>query len=326
MKSLIRKIQVVSLAVFVALGTSALSTGVSLNQATHNNVYVLSGYNVHRHSVLPLQSQQPQSTTPSVTLPANTEESENWAGYIATPTSDSGYTSISGSWIVPNITASQSKALAGQWIGLGGVSSTGLLQMGTIEEMENGQPVAKVFWEKLPEVAQDVMTVPIGSTINVSISKAEGSSSSWNLMFITKTPAGETQTQTIPVTLDSSYAQEIGTSAEWISEDPSTQNGQLYPLANMGTVTYNSALVDGQPLNSSLNKVNPVAMVSTDANGLIAPSTLGTDGESFSTSVITTKDNTSSTSVNGHKSYSRPRQGGIPYNWLNYHDQFGWNR
>ncbi|HVJ49289.1 G1 family glutamic endopeptidase [Desulfitobacterium sp.] len=317
MKNLIRKIEIVALA--VALGASTLIPGVPLNQAT-NDAYVLAGYNIQGHSAPNVQSQQ--GTTDTVSLPAHTESSENWAGYIATPTSNNDYTSISGSWTVPNITASQTNALAAQWIGLGGVLTTDLLQMGTIEQMENGQAVAEIFWEKLPDVAQSVITVPIGSTINAGISEAEGSSSSWNLTYTVKTPEGETQTQTIPVTLDSSYTQKIGTSAEWISEDPSNQKSQLYPLADMGTVTYNSALVEGQPLNSSDNKVNPVAMVSKNGNVLIAPSTLGNDGESFSTTVIATNNNNSSPSVKGHNPNSN--QGRIPNNRRHFHFQWSW--
>ena len=92
----------------------------------------------------------------------------------------------------------------------------------------------KCFGEKLPDVAQNVMSIPIGSTISVNISEPTGSNSTWNLTFTSTSPNGTTQTKTISTTLDSSYAQGIGTSAEWISEDPSNVNGQLVPLANMG--------------------------------------------------------------------------------------------
>jgi len=91
--------------------------------------------------------------------------------------------------------------------------------------------------------------------------------------------------QSPPVTLSSSYAQGIGTSAEWISEDPSNENGQLYPLANMGTVSYQAATVNGQKLNEAGN-IQPLALVSSNGNVIIAPSALGEDGESFSTNVI----------------------------------------
>lgn len=305
MKSMLSKFQIVALAAFVGLGASTLiseapAANVSNADKQIKRTYTLSRYFPDRHEngrgqVTPLpywpeirQSQQPQNNATGVSLPANTQTSENWAGYVVTPAAGTGsYTSVSGSWTVPKITAAKPNALAAQWIGLGGVSTKALLQMGTIEEIENGQTVAEVFWEKLPAVAQNVLTVPVGSTISASIAQDANSSLTWNLTFTVNTPDGNKQTKTIPVTLDSAYAQQIGTSAEWISEDPSNQNNQLYPLANMGTVNYSSALANGQPLASAGN-VQPVAMVSRNGNLLVAPSALGTDGESFSTSVIST--------------------------------------
>jgi hypothetical protein len=290
MKIMSIKIQIVSLAVFVVLGTCSFALPVL--HATNNQMesdYVFSRNFSHSHMPF-LGILQPQGTTTNTSLPADTQESQNWAGYIDTPSSSNSYTSVSGSWTVPNISASQQNAMAAQWIGLGGASTTDLLQMGTIEQLQNGQPVAEVFWEQLPSPAQNVMTVPIGSTIKASISQSAVSSSTWNLTF---TVNGQSQTQTIsPVTLDSSYVQGIGTSAEWISEDPSNQNGQQFPLANMGTVSYQSATVNGSPLNSAGNQVQPFAMVSNNGNVLIVPSTLGTDGESFSTTVPSSSANT----------------------------------
>ncbi|WP_407311356.1 G1 family glutamic endopeptidase [Desulfosporosinus sp. SB140] len=316
------KIKIVSLAVVVVLGACSLLNGVPAPIAVSANNQMVSDYVFSRnfpHKHLPVpQIQQPQSTASKVDLPANTQGSQNWAGYVATPSSSSSsYTSVSGSWTVPKITADQEDAVAAQWIGLGGVSSSDLLQMGTVEQIENGQPVAQLFWEQLPSPAQYVMTVPIGSTISASISPAADSSSTWNLTF---TVNGQTSTQTIsPVTLNASYAQGIGTSAEWISEDPSNQNSQLYPLANMGTVPYQSAMVNGQPLNSSLNKVQPIALVSSNGNVLMAPSALGTDGESFTTNVVSS--NTSSRTNQGYSQISKPRSPSI---WRSISDNQGY--
>jgi|GEM_PF-767845 Peptidase A4 family. len=287
MKIKLIKIQIVSLAVFVFLGTCSLINGVPVRPAANNQMtsdLLLSRNFPHRRLPVP-QIQQPQGSVGNTSLPENTQGSNNWAGYIDAPSSGSSFTSVSGSWTVPNITASQQNAVAAQWIGLGGVSSSDLLQMGTMEQIENGKPVAKLFWEQLPSAAQNVMTVPIGSTISASITPAADSDLTWNLTF---TVNGQSQTQKIPpVSISPSYATGIGTSAEWISEDPSNGNSQLYPLANMGTVSYNSAMANGQPLKSA-GTAQPVAMVSSNGTVMIAPSELGTDGESFSTKVITT--------------------------------------
>ncbi|MDR3542992.1 MAG: G1 family endopeptidase [Desulfosporosinus sp.] len=295
MKIVLRKIHIVSMTVLVGLGTCSLVNEVPVIPTTNNRMpsnYASFWNSSHRHLQVP-QSQQPQGIAANMSLPTNTQESENWAGYIDTPASSCSDTSVSGSWVVPNISASQENAAVAQWIGLGGSSSPDLLQMGTSEQFENGQLVAEVFWEKLPAPAQTVMTVPIGSTISASISPAANSCLTWNLKF---TVNGQLHTQMIPpVTLSSSYAQGIGTSAEWISEKPSDRNDQPNPFANMGTVAYQSALVNGQALNSSGNQVQPVALVSRDGHVLIAPSTLGKDGESFSTKDLSTNTTTNVT-------------------------------
>jgi hypothetical protein len=129
------------------------------------------------------------------------------------------------------------------------------------------------------------MTVPIGSTISCNITPDQTTANTWDLTVKATDTNGQTQTQTVTTTLDEAYAQGIGTSAEWISEDPSDENNNLVPLANMGTVNYSSATVDGAPINASSNEVQPVAMTSTNGNITIAPSNLGSDGESFSTTI-----------------------------------------
>ncbi|QSO51423.1 hypothetical protein JZ785_21770 [Alicyclobacillus curvatus] len=228
---------------------------------------------------------QGQASGQSVSLPPNTQASGNWAGYIDTPASGS-YTSVSGAWTVPKITGNQN-GVAAQWIGLGGVTNQDLLQMGTLEQFDNhGQPVAQVFWEKLPNAAQPVMTVPIGSTINAKISQASGST--WDITFSVHTPAGNNITKTVPVSLSSTYAAGIGTSAEWISEDPSDTNNNLYPLANMGTVNFTNAMVNGQAFGTQGNQVTPVALVDKYGELLIAPSAVSANGGSFSTDTLST--------------------------------------
>jgi hypothetical protein len=283
MKTVLKKIQILLLAILIGFGSSPIINEVSSQYTTTNSHYVLSRHSPNRKLIRMPQGQDPQNTATKISLPANTQESGNWGGYIVTPAADSSYESVSGSWTVPNISAAQRNAVAAQWVGLGGASSSDLLQMGTIEDIENGQPVAKIFWEKLPDAAQNIMSVPFGSTISANISKS--SDSTWNLTFTVSSSGKETQTKTISTTLDSSYEQGIGTSAEWISEDPSTESGQLYPLSNMGTVKYQSAKVNGESLNAADNTIMPVAMVSNSGTIQIYPSELSADGESFTTSV-----------------------------------------
>lgn len=314
MKTVLKKFLTVSLSLLVISGAASAIKKVPVQNVT-NNQYVFFRNSSHSKLIRTPHDQKSQSSTntTAVNLPQNTQESSNWAGYIVTPTSDTDYTSVSGSWTVPNIPASRQNAVAAEWIGLGGVNSSDLLQIGTVEQIENGQPTAEIFWEKLPDTAQNVMSVPIGSTINASISKS--SDSMWDLTFTVNSSGSETQTKTISVTLDSSYEQGIKTSAEWISEDPSNTSGQLYPLADMGIVKYQSAAINSQPINAAGNNVQPVAMVSSNKTILISPSTLGTDNESFTTTCI---NSTSSNPLNIRKRiplhFWDPRQNSFRFN------------
>lgn len=289
-KNMFKKFQILLLSVLLLLGSSSvIAKERSYNIV--NNKYVLSNYCFPGPNLIhPIQDYQSENSETTVELPDNTEKSSNWAGYIVTPASKSdSYTSISGSWTVPSISSNNENAVAAQWIGLGGVDSSDLLQMGTMEQLENGQPVAVVFWEQLPDVAQNIMTIPINSTISVNIYNSSGST--WNLTFTATTPSGEIKTQTISTTLDSSYAEGIGTSAEWISEDPSDVYGKLVPLANTDVVKYESAKVNGNSLSDSSNTIRPVAMESSSGNIVIYPSSLGSDGESFTTTTAVSNSN-----------------------------------
>ncbi|WP_100488532.1 G1 family glutamic endopeptidase [Sporolactobacillus pectinivorans] len=221
---------------------------------------------------------------PPLQLPSGTQESSNWSGYAVTPASgSSAYTSITGSWIVPKASGS-SASVSSQWIGLGGMGSSDLLQMGTVEQFQGNHEIATLFWEQLPAVSQNLVTVPVGSKIMTKIFDRNGSE--WSLNFKVIEPNGHILTPSVSVNLDSGYASGIGTSAEWISEDPSDQNGNLYPLADTGVVAFTNAESNEAPINSSNNQVQPIALVNSIGSVLIAPSTIYSEGTAFSTTEI----------------------------------------
>lgn len=278
-----------SIGLFPLTGDSMAAPAVRYNSPAFVMSRVTAQSNVHAQ-----QAQGMKSGGSSVSLPTGTVGSSNWAGYIDTPASGETYTSVSGTWKVPDISGSAENSAAAQWIGLGGVSTSDLLQMGTLEYVDNGKTTVEVFIEKLPDSAQNVTDVTAGETFSASISKISGTV--WNLTYTVVSTDGKTVSNTLTESIDSAYAEEIGTSAEWISEEPSDSSGELYPLANMGTVTYSSALVNTAALSASANSVKPVALI--DYNRVeISPSVVGSDGESFSTSMeneSTGNDGTSS--------------------------------
>jgi hypothetical protein len=254
---------------------------ISAHRAAHSSKTAPSTYAPKTAFAVHSTKTAPTVPMPHVGVPSGMDASANWAGYVVTPSSNSPtYTSITGSWVVPPIFGSPA-SMGSQWIGLGGVNSSDLLQMGTIEQLEGRREVAMLFWEKLPSPANLVMTIPVGSKVSAAISTQNGSD--WSLDFDVVEPGGKVASKHITVTLDKAYAAGIGTSAEWISEDPAEGNGSLYPLANTGVVTFTDATVNGRPISASGNQVHPTALVDAWGRVRIVPTALYASGSSFST-------------------------------------------
>ncbi len=204
--------------------------------------------------------------------------SQNWSGYID-KTNRSPYTDITGSWTVPNVTGSNQSANA-QWIGLGGVLSHDLLQMGTLETIQNGQQVDELFWEKLPKVAAPIADVQPGDKINTEIKHLEGNT--WQL--IAKISNGsKTITKNVDVSLNSRYTNQIEQTAEWISEDPENGDHKIMLMAEAGKVTFTDATVN----NNSISQVNAstlkTVLIDSPNGEVVVPTKLRNNGTSFST-------------------------------------------
>src|SRR5436309_15315674 len=54
--------------------------------------------------------------------------SRNWSGYVAT---NKTFTSVTGTWIVPQVTPGSSSAADATWVGIGGLNRSDLIQSGT---------------------------------------------------------------------------------------------------------------------------------------------------------------------------------------------------
>ncbi len=222
-----------------------------------------------------------------VTKLSSIQSSQNWAGYVV---SSGVYHSVSATWKVPDLTSAG--GVAAQWVGLGGVNSQDLLQTGTIEQQTGGATTAQVFVEELPQHAQNIMTVPIGSTIAASIAPVTGTE--WDLQ-VTATYQGKTQSKTVPMTVSSGYVQGMESSAEWIFEDPASTSGNLYPLGMTGNVTFSNVQANSQAVRAA----NALVMTGPGGQSEVEPSVMK-DGS------FTTKE------VSGGQSYPSPSQG-FPY-------------
>jgi len=210
------------------------------------------------------------------TAPAGQSQSRNWSGYEA---SGGNYTSVSGTWTVPQINSGSAGADA-TWVGIGGVSSHDLIQAGTEATAGGTGRVRYDAWvETLPQVSHPVpLVVSPGDAVTVSIS--EQSPGQW-LVNLKNDTSGQSYQVTEQYT--SSHS-----SAEWIEEAPSTagRGVRTVPLDNFGTVSISNATTvkDGQTASISQAGGQPITMINASRQPVASPSALSSDGKGFSVS------------------------------------------
>lgn len=209
---------------------------------------------------------QTQPDTSSTTPARVSDTSSNWSGYVA---NGGTYTSVTGTWNVPQVGATTTGADA-TWVGIGGVSGTDLIQAGTMATVTGGGVSYEAWIEMLPAASQTIsLDVTAGDSVTVTVT--EQTSGVWLISMLNNTTRGSYQRT---VTYSSSRS-----SAEWIQEAPSSGRG-IVPLDDFGTVRFTggSAVRDGKTLDLNALGATPVAMVNRAGQAVAQPSTLGTDG------------------------------------------------
>lgn len=210
------------------------------------------------------------SIAPVLPAAADQSQSRNWAGYAAT---GGTFTSVSGSWTVPNVSP-RTTGMDATWVGIGGVTSRDLIQAGTQAVVQGGQVLYSAWFETLPQVQRPVpITVNAGDPVSVSITQQRDGT--WEIAIQDATNAQSYQTT---LTYASSNS-----SAEWIEESPATGRGLILPLDSFGAVTFNSATAveDGRSRTVAQAGAQPITMYSTNQQALAQPSRVGANGSSF---------------------------------------------
>jgi len=200
--------------------------------------------------------------------------STNWSGYLATGGS---YTAISSSWVVPSATGNGSSTTGdGTWVGIGGVSSSDLIQVGTTNFVSaSGQVTTSAFYEMLPDTARTILTMTISAGDSISASLNETSSGVWTVS-ITDNTTSQSYSNVV------SYVS-TNSSAEWIEEDPSYSSGSEVPFDEFGSVNFSGASVTSTGTVSNLTQISasPITLENTSGQTLASPSAIGGDGASF---------------------------------------------
>lgn len=207
----------------------------------------------------------------NVDLANVTETSRNWSGYVAT---GGTFTSITGTWTVPQPSSSDHMAADAAWVGIGGVSSHDLIQSGTEDVVDNhGRITFSAFYELLPADAQ-LIPVEVNGGDSITVSISETSTNQWQIAFKDNTSG---QDFTTSVSYSSSYS-----SADWIEEVPS-EGRKILTLDNFGSVAFSagSATENSNQMTIAQSNAQSIIMVNRRSQPLATPSDLGDDGASF---------------------------------------------
>jgi hypothetical protein len=223
------------------------------------------------------------TTTPASTSPASgsssgssgvaststiTYHSTNWSGYMTT---GSKSTAVSGSWIATNPTATSTTAASfdATWIGIGGVTSADLIQVGTSNTISaSGVVSSSAFYELLPAPATTISSLVVNPGDHMSASITETSTSIWT---VTITNLTRHQTSSISLTYTSAYS-----SAEWIEEDPSYINGNQTLLDNFGTASFADGLttIGGVSVSIAAANASSITMVNSQGKTVAVPNSV----------------------------------------------------
>ena len=204
--------------------------------------------------------------------------STNWSGYAVEANAGS-VTSVSASWVVPAVTGT-GNGYSAAWVGIDGLTSRSVEQIGTSSEVHGSTPLYYAWFEMYPAPAVAVnLPVHPGDSVSARVSYASGA-------FTLEITDG---TQTFSTTRSDPSAQR--SSAEWIQEAPSSASGVL-PLANFGTIGFSraQATIDRKtgPIDNSTpsTRVAAITMVSPSGTAQATASAL-TDSGSPATSSFT---------------------------------------
>ncbi|HET6318532.1 MAG TPA: G1 family glutamic endopeptidase [Chloroflexota bacterium] len=208
---------------------------------------------------------------PGLDIPPGQGTSTNWAGYAARGGS---FTSVSGTWTVPEIALDAPFGADAAWVGIGGLRTRDLIQAGTQQFVTGSGSVTYQAWvEKLPAAARPVpLTVLPGHTVSVSID-SQGNDE-W-LITLANVTTGQRLLRTEQYS--SSHS-----SAEWVEEAPFARR-RVLPLTEFGSIEFTSASAVRDRVSLSIADLGAraISLIDNNRRALAVPSPLGADGASF---------------------------------------------
>lgn len=217
--------------------------------------------------------------------------SQNWAGYVAGGTQ---FSSVSGSWVQPAAKCGSGQTYSAFWVGIGGSSnqSSALEQTGTQADCTADGGTEYYAWYELVPAAPVKLDLAIKPGDHIS-AKVSVSGSNVTVSLSDQT-TGQSTTKTLQMDNPDT------SSAEWIAEAPSACDGsgscQPLPLADFGTIQFTGATAtanghtgtisdpnwSAQPVQLGDGGISDVSYASNTGSSAASPSSLSSDGSSFS--------------------------------------------
>jgi hypothetical protein len=171
-------------------------------------------------------------------------QSSNWAGY-AVSRGTTTFRFVSAQFTVPTVVctgvSASSGAWSGHWIGLDGLRSSTVEQIGVIAGCSDSTtPVYQAFWEMFPNApGSPSIAIHPGDKISMSVYYNRSTRKFTLTLRDTSTGASFTRTRACPSGISCPR-----NSAEAISEAPSDgSTGAILPLANFGTAKFTNVSV-----------------------------------------------------------------------------------
>jgi hypothetical protein len=204
-------------------------------------------------------------------------DSSNWSGYAVTGTA---FTQAKGSWIVPTVDCSAGgNTSASFWVGIDGWVTRTVEQTGTDSDCDHGKPKYYAWYEFLPKAGMTIKSVPIapGDRMSAEIDYADPD--------FTVTTIDETTGAGFTIITQVPHAKRA--SAEWIAE----MNGAHLSPFGIAAFGLDNTGIDGtnaatdaaatSPISAFGNHVWQSVLVNRKGVPLASPSTLSSDGTSF---------------------------------------------
>jgi hypothetical protein len=228
---------------------------------------VVAYYSISRY----LASQSPSSSSLARTT--------QWAGYMVASNLQNRQpvvSSISASWTVPEVRASENDTESAAWIGIGGYGDKTLIQTGTDQQCVNGRASYFAWYELIPDHVVRILNMRIrpGDTITASINLIDKAANTW-LIEINDVTWGASFKETF-------FYNSSRLSAEWIIERP-TVNGNISTLADFGSVTFSDCIATIENSTGTVSSFphNQLVMYTSQDVQLVTVSPLYSDGSGF---------------------------------------------